>query len=223
MKAAQHKQVHSHSFAHSLLHSRLYSRLYSRLHSPTLCLALTQRAVCLPAGGLEIHNSFTPHASTPNTSKHRSRRVIILRYQHRSEPVVGTCYAPSSLLCLRKPVFLRVQHLELQLWLFRCCCCCCCCCCFSLPFVRLLASLACFTSVFSCLFGFSTTSPLHAAFRPQHLSLPFAAFRCLYLLFLSFFSVHFFARIHQVGPLCTGERAGQCRSKTFSSLCLPST
>eukprot|EP00045_Choanoeca_perplexa_P000665 m.15410 g.15410 ORF g.15410 m.15410 type:complete len:298 (-) comp10458_c0_seq1:30-923(-) len=45
--------------------------------------------ICLQAGGVEIHSSYTPHCSMPNTSKTRQRRALILRYQPLSEPVAG--------------------------------------------------------------------------------------------------------------------------------------
>eukprot|EP00730_Choanoeca_flexa_P015957 TRINITY_DN7447_c0_g3_i1.p1 TRINITY_DN7447_c0_g3~~TRINITY_DN7447_c0_g3_i1.p1 ORF type:complete len:288 (+),score=33.87 TRINITY_DN7447_c0_g3_i1:187-1050(+) len=48
-----------------------------------------QQPVCLHAGGIEIHSSYTPHRSMPNTSRHRHRRALILRYQPLSEPLGG--------------------------------------------------------------------------------------------------------------------------------------
>ncbi|EGD74202.1 hypothetical protein PTSG_06214 [Salpingoeca rosetta] len=46
------------------------------------------KTIVLPAGGLEIHHSCTPHSSPPNTSA-RPRRVLILRFQAVTEPIVG--------------------------------------------------------------------------------------------------------------------------------------
>eukprot|EP00050_Salpingoeca_kvevrii_P009545 m.309508 g.309508 ORF g.309508 m.309508 type:complete len:293 (-) comp23180_c0_seq1:87-965(-) len=42
----------------------------------------------LPAGAFEVHHPSIPHSSQPNTST-AARRVIILRYQPDTEPLVG--------------------------------------------------------------------------------------------------------------------------------------
>ena len=100
----------------------LPSAIFPPFSSSSLCNLLSfflplsvgcpQVPIVLPAGGVEIHHSLTPHRSLPNTSD-RHRRALILRYQALSEPLIGTILL---LCCSSPPVFYGQQRSKHVFW-----------------------------------------------------------------------------------------------------------